>query len=43
VPSLVEVGGLTLPPPPQEGRMVGAGAAAVPARIAALRNEAKVL
>ena len=34
---------LTLPPPRKEGRIVGEGAAAVPALIQALRTEAKVL
>jgi len=34
---------LTLPPPRAEGRILGEGAAAVPALIEALKNEAKVL
>ncbi len=34
---------LELPPPRKEGRILGEGAAAVPALIQALRNEAKVL
>ena len=38
-----EVVGLELPPPRQDGRIVGEGAAAIPALIDALRNEAKVL
>ena len=38
-----EVMSLELPPPRKEGRIVGEGAAAVPALIDALRNEAKVL
>jgi electron transfer flavoprotein beta subunit len=39
----VEVVSLTLPPARAAGRIVGNGAAAVPALIEALRNEAKVL
>lgn len=39
----VEIVSLTLPPARAAGRIVGNGAAAVPALIAALRNEAKVL
>ncbi len=39
----VEVMDLVLPPARKEGRIVGEGAAAVPALIDALRNEAKVL
>lgn len=39
----VEVVSMELPPPRKEGRIVGEGAAAVPALIDALRNEAQVL
>jgi len=39
----VEIVSLTLPPARAAGRIIGNGAAAVPALIAALRNEAKVL
>ena len=38
-----EVISLELPPPRKEGRIVGQGAAAIPALLDALRNEAKVL
>ncbi len=41
--SQAEVVALELPPARKEGRIVGTGAAAVPALIDALRNEAKVL
>lgn len=43
VPNASSVLGIQLPPPRKEGRIVGEGAAAVPALIDALRNEAKVL
>jgi len=43
VANQVEVSSLELPPPRAEGRVVGEGAAAVPALIDALRNEAQVL
>jgi len=43
VANQVEVSSLDLPPPRAAGRIVGAGAAAVPALIDALRNEAQVL
>ena len=39
----VEVQKIALPPPRKEGRILGEGPAAVPALIAALRNEAQVL
>ncbi len=42
-PASVEIVALTLPAPRAAGRIVGNGAAAVPALITALRNEAKVL
>lgn len=41
--SQAEVVALELPPPRKEGRIVGQGAAAIPALLEALRNEAKVL
>lgn len=43
VPNQQSVSKLEPPPPRKEGRIVGQGAAAVPALIDALRNEAKVL
>jgi len=43
VPNQASVTGIELPPPRKEGRIVGEGAAAVPALIDALRNEAPVL
>jgi len=43
VANQAEVTGLSLPPARSEGRIVGEGAAAVPALIEALRNEAQVL
>jgi electron transfer flavoprotein beta subunit len=42
-PSQIEVERLALPPARKAGRIVGEGAAAVPALIDALRSEAKVL
>lgn len=42
-PKAIEVVSLTLPPARAAGKIVGQGADAVPALIAALRNEAKVL
>jgi electron transfer flavoprotein beta subunit len=38
-----QVTGLSLPPARKEGRILGEGAAAIPALLDALRNEAKVL
>jgi len=43
VPNQAQVESLELPPARSEGRIVGEGAAAVPALIDALRNEAKIL
>jgi electron transfer flavoprotein beta subunit len=43
VPNQASVSGIELPAPRKEGRIVGEGAAAVPALIDALRNEAQVL
>ena len=43
VPNASQVLAVELPPARKEGRIVGEGAAAVPALIAALKNEAKVL
>ena len=43
VPNVARVVKIELPPPRKEGRIVGEGAAAVPALIEALRKEAKVL
>jgi electron transfer flavoprotein beta subunit len=43
VPNQAQVASLELPAARTEGRIIGEGAAAVPALIDALRNEAKVL
>jgi electron transfer flavoprotein beta subunit len=43
VPNQAAVSQIELPPPRKEGRIVGEGAAAVPALIEALQNEAQVL
>ena len=43
IPNVARVVKMELPPPRKAGRIVGEGAAAVPALMEALRNEAKVL
>tara|TARA_R110002126_G_scaffold75749_3_gene189008 strand:+ start:23037 stop:23789 length:753 start_codon:yes stop_codon:yes gene_type:complete len=43
VPNQAQITSVTLPPPRPEGRIVGEGAAAVPALIEALQNETQVL